>query len=107
MTNRGALSLALSNLADAIPPLQLIEGALERLPLVVQVQLALTAVEVMIQPFGAGMAWSTLLSPGRYVIEIQDDGIGTANFVSCFPSGAGVEGASKTLVSPWKPPTNP
>lgn len=64
ITNRGALSSALSGVANQSPPLQLMEGPLERLPLQVQVRLALLGVEVMIQPFGAGMSWSTLFHQG-------------------------------------------
>jgi len=99
ITNRVALSRALSKLTDSTPGIQLIEGSLEALPLTVQVRLAIDIAEVVIQAFGAGMAWSTMLPAGSYAIELQGDGVGITTFVSCFPPRLGD--------NPWQPATNP
>ncbi|CAK0853243.1 unnamed protein product [Prorocentrum cordatum] len=67
---------------------QLVAGPLERLtrPVATQLRLALHFVEVMVQPFGAGLSWSVLLPAGSFVVELQADGVGLANFVGCFQS---------------------
>ena len=99
-TNQGELRRALLELArgSASPPLRLLAGPLERLPLAAQLHLMLHHVEVMVQPFGAGLAWSALAPAGSYVLELQQDGVGTTNFVSCFPLGG--EGGE---AGPWQP----
>eukprot|EP00927_Polykrikos_kofoidii_P032483 TRINITY_DN27662_c0_g1_i1.p1 TRINITY_DN27662_c0_g1~~TRINITY_DN27662_c0_g1_i1.p1 ORF type:complete len:768 (+),score=72.99 TRINITY_DN27662_c0_g1_i1:220-2304(+) len=103
LTNRHEVSVALSNLVDQEPPLLLLEGAYSSLRLVDQVLVTLEFVNIMIQPFGAGLSWSTLLPAGSYVVELQDDAVATPHFVSCFPPSTG-GGSSR---SPWWPPTNP
>merc|ERR1712039_812849 len=118
LVNREELSGALAGLVEDSPPLQLLEGPWEFLTMADQVRLALDHIEVMVQPFGAGLAWSTFLPLGSYVIELQDDGIASANFVSCFaprlPGSLGIAASNKrdsaqegAEVNPWWPPSNP
>lgn len=104
MTNRAELSSALASLVDGTPPLRMVEGSLERLPLPDQVRLALNHVDIMVQPFGAGLAWSLLLPTGSYVIELQEDGIASANFVSCFSHRWAYNAMEDA--NPWWPPMN-
>ena len=65
-------------------------------------------VDILVQPFGAGMSWSLFLPAGSYVVELQQDSIDTAVFVSCFRPNitrAVREGLSG-YDSPWEPATN-
>ena len=100
-TNYPELRNRLLALAEGAPRLRVMAGALERLPLATQLHVVLHHVEVMVQPFGAGLSWSTLMAQGTYVIELQQDGVAQTNFVSCFPVklGGGED--------PWWPPSNP
>lgn len=74
----------------------------------VQVRLALDFVDILVQPFGAGMSWSLFLPAGSYVVELQQDSIDTAHFVSCFRPNItpAVQEGLNGYDSPWEPATN-
>merc|ERR1719198_1104804 len=63
-------------------------------------RLAVEYPEVMVQVFGAGLVWSTLLHEGSFVVELQEDGVAHSIFVGCHAPRLGSGG-------PWRPASNP
>lgn len=65
-------------------------------------RLALDFVDILVQPFGAGMSWSLFLPPGSFVVELQQDSRDTAQFVSCRPHGGpGLWTSNRNTYSEW------
>eukprot|EP00928_Gymnodinium_smaydae_P045794 TRINITY_DN30483_c2_g1_i2.p1 TRINITY_DN30483_c2_g1~~TRINITY_DN30483_c2_g1_i2.p1 ORF type:complete len:798 (-),score=161.54 TRINITY_DN30483_c2_g1_i2:2-2395(-) len=115
-TNVQALTSRLVQHVDGTPPLQLMVGAMEKLTLATQLRLAMDFVDIMVQPFGAGMTFSLVMRRGSYVIELQEDGVSTSNFVGCFSAWAPRRGsrspdaehvAATETQDLWEPSANP
>eukprot|EP00435_Cladocopium_sp_Y103_P024678 s2640_g6.t1 len=108
ISNQDAVFEALAELVRRTPPLHLMYLSWEKLSIVDQVRLALDFVDILVQPFGAGMSWSLFLPAGSYVVELQQDSIDTAHFVSCFRPNItpAIQEGLSGYDSPWEPATN-